>query len=339
VRAHEEAAPLAGAAGVPIECGSHCSEPSAVPARQTRTLNCRSDGGAHRGSNDMASFNSIGRLGFGNFVAIAALLVSVAGRPAAAFVLPATGFVVDIAPSARVLDALEMKRDATITPSEYYEIKYDEACDNPHNRIFARNNPALMITNGTSAPSDLATYTLTINEGAYAFGTGDSGGSGFTDYVRNTLYTDPGVSILGSSVSADKKTLTVNLSGLSAGKSVIFHIDLDSTDVNAFQYPDYRMVLFGAPVDNGDPTTDPATTTGTYANGNTFPTLSFSQAIDAYDDPVDFTDTPEYANAHIRPYQMMDPIEVSTLAVPEPTALALAFVGLGAMIARLRRTR
>jgi hypothetical protein len=287
----------------------------------------------------MASYCSMGRLGLGAVMAIATLLVAAANRPAAANPISPTGFTVDIAPNARVLDALMMKRNGEITSSEFYQIKYDEACDNPHNRIFARNNPALMITNGTSAPSDLTTYTLTINEGAYAFGTGDSGGSGFTDYVRNTLYTDPGVSILGSSVSADKKTLTVNFSGLSAGKSVIFNIDLDSTDVNAFQYPDYRMVLFGAPVNAGDDPTTPATTSGTYANGNTFPTLSFSQACDLHNDPVNFSETPEYANANIRPYPNMDPIEVSTLGVPEPSGFALAFVGLGALAARLRRTR
>jgi hypothetical protein len=286
----------------------------------------------------MASFSSIGRSGLGKLVALAGLLIAAAAQPASAVVLSPTGFAVDIAPSARVLDALDMKRDGEISSSEFYDVKYAEACDNPHLRIFARNKPALMISNGSAAPSALATYKLTISEGAYKFGTGDNG-DGFTDFVRNTMYTDPGVSILGSSVSADQKTLTVNFSGLDAGKKVIFHIDLDATDVNAFQYPDYRMVLFGAPVEAGDAMTDPATTTASYANGNTFPTVSFSQACDLYGNMVDYSDSPQYANAAIRPYHVMDPIEVATLGIPEPNAAVLAFVGLGALCARQRRTR
>lgn len=287
----------------------------------------------------MATLSTFGRLGLGNLVAISALAVVAAGRPAAANAIPATGFTVDIAPSARVLDALMMKRDGVISSSEFYAIKYQEACDNPHNRIFARNKPALMLTNGTAAAADLTTYTLSINSGPYVFGTGDAGDVNFTDYVRNTMYTDPGVSIVDSSVSGDQKTLTVNFSGLGAGKSVIFHIDLDTTDVNGFQYPDYRMVLFGAPVENGDPMTTPATTAGAFANGNTFPTMSFSQACDLAGNPVDFSTTPTWANAAIRPYQSMDPIEVSTLGIPEPSGAALAFVGLGALTARMRRKR
>jgi hypothetical protein len=286
----------------------------------------------------MASFSSVGRLGLGNLVAFAGLLVAAAAQPVGAVVLPPTGFTVDIAPSARVLDALDMKRDGDISSSEFYDVKYAEACDNPHLRIFARNKPALMISNGSAAPSAIVSYQLTISEGAYKFGTGDNG-DGFTDFVRDTMYTDPGVSIVGSSVSGDQKTLTVNFTGLDAGKKVIFHIDLDATDANAFQYPDYRMVLFGAPVDAGDPMTDPATTTATLANGNTFPTVSFSQACDLYGNMVDFSDTPDYANAAIRPYHVMDPIEVSTLGVPEPNATVLASVGLGALCARRRRTR
>jgi hypothetical protein len=266
-----------------------------------------------------------------------ATALSAAGTASAAMQSP-TGFTVNLSSSPRVLDALDMKNDGVISSNTFYDIKYDEACDNPHLRIRARNKPALMITDAAGAPADLTSFTIKINEGPYVFGTGDVAGDNFTNFIKNTMYTDPGVSITGSSVSGDSKTLTVNFNGLAPGKIAVFNIDLDTPDPNMFMYPDYRMVLFGAPLEGGNPTT-PATVTATYANNAAMPTVSLGQACDIYGNPLNYEETPDYANEDIRAYGDMDPIEVAALGVPEPTTGAMMLAGLAMLAIRSRRSR
>lgn len=263
--------------------------------------------------------------------AIASLL-ALSGGEAVAVIPTPTGFSLDLSPSARILDALDKNRDGIITSAQYYAIKYDESCDNPHLRIRARNKPALMITNFADSAAPITMFTLTINEGPYIFDDGDVASDAFTDFIKNTMYTDSGVTITSSSVSPDKKTLTVNFDGLTAGKKAIFHIDLDTSDPNGFMYPDYRMVLFGAPVNGGSPTT-PATATATFVNAaspapnSRTLTLQFDQEVD----------TPTYANENIRPYHNMDKMEVTQMQIPEPGSLALAVLGGVAALGCARR--
>jgi hypothetical protein len=268
-------------------------------------------------------------------LALMTALVAAVGQSAWA-VVPTTGFTLDLSPSPRVLDALDMKRDGVISSSQFYDIKYDEACDNPHLRIRARNKPAVMLTNADSSPSALASFMLTINEGPYIFGMGDVVGDNFANFIKNTIYTDPGVSITSSSVSADMKILTVNFDGLTPGKLAIFNIDLDTTDVNGFVYPDYRMVLFGAPQDGEDPTT-PATAKVTYVSGPALPEVSFALACDLHGNLIDYSETPEFANENIRPYADMDKMEIATIGVPEPSAAALVLAAVAAFAVRFRR--
>jgi hypothetical protein len=286
------------------------------------------------GLNNERAFPALIRLTCG--VAAAAAFMA-ASRPACAVVPMPTGFSVDISSSARVLDALDMKNDNEISATEYYAIKYDEACDNPLLRIRARNKPAIMVTNFANSAAPITSFTLQINNNeGYAFGTGDSGDVGFIDYVKNiALYTDPGVSITSSSVSADKKTLTVNFDGLTADKKAIFHVDLDTTDPNAFIYPDYRMVLFGAPQEgDGEMPTTPATVTALFTANSPAPntntrTFQLKQ----------FTATPNFFETDVRPYHTMDKIEVDGGQIPEPTGVTLALAGVAAFAVRCRRGR
>src|SRR5262245_60173108 len=88
----------------------------------------------------MTSFNIFGRrvralqfLG----LALAATLVAATSRPALAVIPQPTGFTLDISPSARLLHALDMKNNGEISSDMYYQIKYDESCDNPLIRIQA----------------------------------------------------------------------------------------------------------------------------------------------------------------------------------------------------------
>jgi hypothetical protein len=285
----------------------------------------------------MAGFSMLGRRGAISTLALAALVLSLAGgdRAALAVVPSPVGFQLDMSPSPRILDALDMNRDSEITMSQYKDIIYDESCDNPHLRIRARNRPAIMITNwdGTTigpnaSVAPITSFTLAINNpGAFIFGSGDTGDA-FTGFIKDTIYTDAGVDITGSSLSADKKTLTVNFSGLDAGKKAIFCIDLDTTDPNAFMYPDYRLILFGTP----DNPTTPGTATSTFVNAASPLPNSTSVALQL--DPL--TMEPEFEGANIRPYQEEDKMEVLGGGVPEPSAVALALAGLAAIALRTR---
>ncbi len=279
-----------------------------------------------------------------NLAGLAALvMLGVSSLAAPANAALVSNFIVDISPSARVLDALADLREGDISQVMFNEIKYDEACDNPHLRIRARNKPGLMITNLEA--SNLTQFTLSIDSGLpYIFGQGDVGGDGFLTFIRESMYTDVGVTITSATVdnAANPKTLTVNFDGLSQNKKVIFNVDLDTTDPNGFVYPDYRMVLFGAPEEVGGSPTTPATAQVKFANGETSPTLSFGMACDLYGNMV--LDTPQYADppwaeTNIRPYHVMDPMEVATLGIPEPSAAFLALGGLAALVASGRKDR
>ncbi|MCA9236580.1 MAG: PEP-CTERM sorting domain-containing protein [Planctomycetales bacterium] len=219
---------------------------------------------------------------------------------AEAEILAGTAFSIDIGSSARVLNAIG-------TP-QYNDILMSESCDNPHLRVRKNNVPAIKVSvaDTTTAGVQLTSFSLAINSDPYFFGTGDVATDSFTDFIRKTTYIDAGVTILGSTLSPDLQTLTVNFDGLTAGKSVIFNVDLDVVDdPSMFLFPDYRVVLNGAPVSAFDPPTAPATISGTFSDG--LMELSQSKDLDQQ------TTVPAYFNEHLRPYHTMDTIPV----VPE----------------------
>jgi hypothetical protein len=268
---------------------------------------------------------------------------AVANDAAAGVDLPTGEFHLAISPSDQLLDCL-WNDDYTGVGDEYYDVKYEEMCDNPHVRVRNRNTPAVRIDNLSSTMSPLTQFTLTINEGPYIFGNGD-GSSAWAGYFKPTTYTDAGVQITDSQVSSDKKTLTISFNGLGQNTKAIFHVDLDldpndSASDDYFPYPDYRNVLFGAPLEDGDsasnpfddPTT-PATVTATFGppDGRTLGPASL----------VQLTEAPTYQNDSFRPYGVADPIEVLTFQIPEPSSVGLALgAGLAAaLVARRSRRR
>jgi hypothetical protein len=260
---------------------------------------------------------------------VVAVAASLASSQAHATVPAPTAFELLFSPSARVLGAYD-------TP-QYYDVKYDESCDNPNLRIRARNKPAVLIENSDTSAAPITAFTLQINQGPYLFGMGDAASDNFNNFIKETIYSDAGVVITSSSVSPDAKTLTVNFTGLDAGKKAIFNIDLDTSDPNAFMFPDYRAVLLGAPVNPGDPTTTPGTAGVTFTNGTPAPnskTLSL-ELVKANGD-LFYDEAPEFIGQHIRPYQEEDKMEVIKTEVPEPTGIVLALAGFGAFAARRR---
>jgi hypothetical protein len=257
-----------------------------------------------------------------------ALLATVASQPASAVVPSPAGYELQISPYARVLDAVG-------TPY-FMDVLWEESCDNPHLRVRARNKPAIMLTNDGTSLAPITSFSLTINEGPYLFGTGDFVTDAFDNFIRDTIYTDAGVSITSSSVSNGGKTLNVNFDGLTAGKKIIFNVDIDAEDMGMFPFPDYRNVLFGAPVDGGALPTDPASYSATFTNAaSPAPNMTTLGG-----DFVQLDVPPTYQNDDIRPYREMDKVEITVVdeVVPEPNSALLAATAIGALAA-IRRKR
>lgn len=269
---------------------------------------------------------------FGNvrrFAIMALAVAAVAGWSHDAHaVLPSpTGFTIQMSPYARVLDYIG-------TP-QFMDVLWEESCDNPHLRVRARNKPAIMLTNNADSVAPITAFTLSIDASQpYLFGLGDVVSDNFTNYIKNTVYTDDGVSITGSSVSPDGKTLTVNFDGLTAGKKAIFNVDFDAQDADMFPFPDYRMVLMGAPYPGENPTT-PGSYAATFTNSGS-PAPNTRTLTGTFEQIVE---TPSYHDLAIRPYGVMDKVEIipGGAEVPEPTGLMLAAGGLGLLVARQAR--
>ena len=88
----------------------------------------------------MIGLNIVGRrssvLAILGFAAIVALFAAAA--PSASAITPTTGFKIDISPSSRILDALDLKNDGVISTTTYHDVVYSESCDNPNLRIQAQ---------------------------------------------------------------------------------------------------------------------------------------------------------------------------------------------------------
>lgn len=233
-------------------------------------------------------------------------------------------YTVNVAPSERVL--------AAIGTDEFDQVLHEESCDNPHLRVRARNKPSIMITNGDSATAPIASFTLQINEGPYMFGDGDAATDNFMGFIRESIYfIDDEVSITGSFVSQDGTELTIDFDGLTAGKSVIFSIDLDANDPDMFPFPDYRTVLYGASLSSTADPTAPASFAATFSDGEE--TKTIGRDFQQQEDPM------IYFNGNIRPYHAMDMIEVNQVQIPEPGTWVLASLAIGGMAIARRRTR
>jgi hypothetical protein len=264
-----------------------------------------------------------------------ALLGMVAGRPAQAAPPAVAGFNLFMSPYAHVLDALDEFGEGS---AEFYAIWNDAMWDNPHIRVRARNKPAFMvINNDATQDAVLSSFSVTINEGPYIFGTGDFITDNFMGFIQNTIHTDPGVTITGSSLSADMQTLTVNFDGLTAGKKAIFNVDFDTTDMSLFPYPDYRVVLCGATGVGGTPTmtgTIAATFTST-TMGPPNNTTTLEMDLEPETNPLSiFNENTRFVKA----MEMID-FKGKEVLIPEPSGLALALAGVAVAAASRRRRR
>jgi hypothetical protein len=243
------------------------------------------------------------------------------------------GYSLFMSPYAPVLDALAEFGEAS---QEFHDVSDEAMWDNPHIRVRARNKPALMVINDPLSEAPLTSFSVTINEGPYVFGSGDFITDNFIGFIQPTIFTDAGVTITSSSLSADQKTLTVNFDGLTAGRKALFNVDLDATDAS-FPFPDYRVVLCGAPTSLLDAPNATATIMATFTsttmgppNNTTTLEMDLEQA----------TMAPEFFDQFTRPAKFMEMVEVKekNQFIPEPNGLVLAMAG-AAMTLLSRRRR
>jgi len=208
------------------------------------------------------------------------------------------------------------------------------ACDNPHNRIRARNRSAVLVENDGTSDADLTSFTIQINQAGFEFGSGDVGSPDYSgNYYLASPYLSPNVDILGSSVSADGSLLTVNFSGLAPGESAIFRIDIDPKDNNGFPFPDYREALFGLDSLGGAGVNQLGETSATFSKGETSATTAPATLLAA--------NAAIYINANVRAYHANDPVGQlgggGGTMIPEPTTAALLAIALLGWLPQRRR--
>jgi len=235
-------------------------------------------------------------------------------------------YAVTFSEDERFLNALHAYGNGTMNSNTLNQIESLAACDNPHNRIRARNRPAVLVENDGVSHADLTSFTMRINQAGFEFGSGDVGSP---DYLGNhylaSHYLSPNVNILGSSVSTDGSLLTVNFSGLAPGESAIFRIDIDPKNNNGFPFPDYREALFGLGSLGEAGVNQLGETSATFSMGETSATTAPATLLAA--------NTAIYINANIRAYHTNDPVGQlggGGTTIPEPTTatlLAIALLG------------
>lgn len=204
----------------------------------------------------------------------------------------------------------------------------------PVTLAMARNRPFFLLqntstaANGGDGAAELTSFSMTIGDTSQTF-----------DWSRIVLKS-PGVT--ATLVTPDRldnhaksDVITYNFTGLTPGKIVLFHVDIDPKLATAHPFSDYRQVLFT--LNGGANTADNSETSATFVDNN--------QTIDAaptpWNNPIDSGPTvfgmqfvSHYMDDHVTSYKTGN-----VAAVPEPSSFALAGIGLFGLLWGGRRIR
>ena len=272
------------------------------------------------------------------WASLVAALVAWASTPAhAGFV--SGSFKVDIAESERLLEAVLKEERGEITPAQLSAITHEESCKNPSIRLIDRNRPAIVLRNTSdlSSKNEISQFTFDLQQIGFEFGNGDFDPDPFAAMLTIlSNRSDPGIT-LASSYGEDRSKLVLDIGGLTPGKALFFRLDVDPNPMTTAAFPDYRHVMLGADVGDGNGPAAPALISALFAAGEgsermttaTSPSefnpgieeiLSMSGLIEGY-----------HSQASSQRYS------TSGTTIPEPSTVMLLLAGL-AGLSRTRRS-
>jgi hypothetical protein len=196
----------------------------------------------------------------------------------------------------------------------------------PFQLAVARNSPYLMLENtSTTSTSELTQFNISIAGSDQTF-----------NWIKVDMTdSDPGVSIVDESVQ--NQVLSMDISGLTPDKKLIFRVDFTPVDPSGPQFADYRNVFFK--LDQADPTDGNADTYATFLDTATNTSVTTPQDNfwgnqtypENLGDPIMGIQFP--SKPHGDHVLVFDPTGNSTsFPVPEPSAFILAGLGGAALL-------
>ena len=233
-------------------------------------------------------------------------------------------FNIQVGESDRYQQAQLQHSRGEIDDARLHDILREESCVNPVARYQNRNRFSIMVEN-TSSTNELTSFSIDIQELDFIWGDGDMTVDGFNGlFAMDTGRSDPGVTFTATP-SADKSELTVDFTGLTAGKAAILRVDLDpsATNTSGMLYPNFGEAILG---DGGR---TPAFVDIGFAVGEQFPDQQFMAGI--YVGPT---------NTTLEPYHAQTPafnFGLTGTGVPEPTSAALLLAGIAGLMSLRRR--
>jgi len=200
----------------------------------------------------------------------------------------------------------------------------------PATLAMARNRPYFLLENTSTDPNaELTSFSMTIGDTSQTF-----------DWDR-IVSMSPGVHLVGQIIPdmldnhAKGDVVTMNFTGLTPGKEVIFHVDIDPKSATANPFTDYRQVLFT--LNGGTNTAHNSETSAVFADNG--------QTIDVgptpWDNPIDSGPTvfgmqfvSHYMDDHVTSY-----LTGNMVPAPEPATFVLAGIGAVGLLLGSRRFR
>lgn len=215
--------------------------------------------------------------------------------------------------------------------------KANAAKATPFQLAVARNTPYLMlantstISNGGTGNAELTHFELSIGASNQTF-----------DWVKIVLAnTDPGVNVQLLTPNAledatKNQVISMNITGLTPGKKVVFQLDIDPLNPFGYQFADYRDVFFK--LDGSNNVNGNATTMASFFDSSLNSTVNMlpipwaNQTYpEQFGEPILGLKFP--SKPHGDHVQWFPTGDSGTQPVPEPDALVLACLsGLGLLV-------
>lgn len=216
-------------------------------------------------------------------------------------------------------------------PDDPMAMKYS-AWDTPTQRIADLNMPFLELTNESISEAPITEFNMTIGDTRFHFSD-----VYFGDYVKLGDST-PGFTLDASDTATDEDILKVQIlnGGLMPGETVRFRVDIDVDPgyPDIFPHQDFRLVFFDM---NGSDSTDNSVVSVIFSEGGMTETV-MSQLPDFE------SDNDNYVNNNIRPYSVMEGIDIFRIngsrSIPEPSSIVLlALSGMAGLATWMRQRK